>query len=75
MYASERYRTPLKLLLRLDAPAGAGGSGGSAPAGATQGEPGMRLYLSQIREWYVELSADMLFIHIRTDVAWYKLLT
>uniref|UniRef100_A0A383WCP9 Cytosine-specific methyltransferase n=1 Tax=Tetradesmus obliquus TaxID=3088 RepID=A0A383WCP9_TETOB len=36
-------------------------------------EGGMRLYLSQIREWVVEFSADMLFISIRTDAAWYKL--
>jgi DNA (cytosine-5)-methyltransferase 1 len=33
----------------------------------------MRLYLSQIREWVVEFSCDMLFISIRTDVAWYRL--
>jgi DNA (cytosine-5)-methyltransferase 1 len=36
-------------------------------------EGGMRLYLSQVREWVVEFSADMLFISIRTDAAWYKL--
>lgn len=36
-------------------------------------EGGMRLFLSQIREWVVEYSADMLFISIRTDAAWYKL--
>jgi DNA (cytosine-5)-methyltransferase 1 len=34
---------------------------------------GMRLFLSQIRDWVVEYSADMLFISIRTDAAWYKL--
>jgi DNA (cytosine-5)-methyltransferase 1 len=33
----------------------------------------MRLYLSQIRDWVVEYSADTLFISIRTDAAWYKL--
>jgi hypothetical protein len=33
----------------------------------------MRMYLSQIREWVVEFSADMLFISIRTDAAWYRL--
>lgn len=33
----------------------------------------MRLYLSQIREWIVEFSCDMLFISVRTDVAWYRL--
>ena len=35
----------------------------------------MRLYLSQIREWVVEFSADTLFISMRTDVAWYRLTT
>lgn len=29
--------------------------------------------MSQIRDWVVEYSADMLFISIRTDAAWYKL--
>ncbi|MEW5318123.1 MAG: hypothetical protein WDW38_009370 [Sanguina aurantia] len=57
---------------------GAGGSGSSAsadaPAAATAGSGGgMRLYLSQIREWVVEASFDFLAISIRTDVAWYKL--
>ena len=33
----------------------------------------MRVYLSQIREWVVEVSADTLFISLRTDVAWYRL--
>ena len=30
----------------------------------------MRMFLSQIREWVVDFGADMLFISIRTDVAW-----
>ena len=30
---------------------------------------------AQIREWVVEFSADMLFISIRTDAAWYRLET
>jgi DNA (cytosine-5)-methyltransferase 1 len=29
------------------------------------------MYLSQIREWVVDFGADMLFISIRTDVAWW----
>ena len=33
----------------------------------------MRMYLSQIREWVVDFGADMLFISIRTDVAWWVL--
>jgi hypothetical protein len=51
---------------------GAGGSGSSsAAAAAAAAEPaGMRMYLSQIREWVVDFGADMLFISIRTDVAW-----
>jgi DNA (cytosine-5)-methyltransferase 1 len=66
---------------------GAGGSssaaaaaGGSSGAGSAGTEPapkasdaGMRMYLSQIREWVVEFGAEMLFITIRTDVAWYRL--
>ena len=52
--------------------AGAGPSAGGAMA-ANAGPPGMRLYLSQIKEWYVECAADMLFIVIRTDCAWYKI--
>lgn len=52
--------------------AGGSGSGStSAPAPAPDAS-GMRLYLSQIREWVVEYGADMLFISIRTDVAWYR---
>jgi len=33
----------------------------------------MRLYLSQVREWCVEVSCDMMFLSVRTDVAWYRL--
>eukprot|EP00887_Chlorella_sp_A99_P005231 scaffold1.g5231.t1 len=55
---------------------GAGGSssgaGGSSSAAAAE-PAGMRMYLSQIREWVVEFGADMLFISLRTDVAWYRL--
>ena len=50
-----------------------GGSSGAAGADAKAG--GMRLYLSQIREWVVEYSAETLFISMRTDVAWYRLVT
>lgn len=56
---------------------GAGGSGsggaGCSKSAAAPSEAGMRMYLSQIREWVVEFGADMLFISIRTDVAWYRL--
>ena len=33
----------------------------------------MRVFSSQIQEWIVEYSCDMLFMSIRTDVAWYRL--
>ncbi|KAL3133378.1 hypothetical protein ABBQ38_007248 [Trebouxia sp. C0009 RCD-2024] len=58
-----------------DAAAAAGGSssGGAGPSGSGGPGQGMRLYLSQIREWIVEFSCDMLFISMRTDVAWYRL--
>ena len=56
---------------------GASGSGSAAGAATTAaGSPsdaGMRMCLSQIREWVVEFGADMLFMSIRTDVAWYRL--
>ena len=34
---------------------------------------GMRMSLSQIREWVVELGPEMVFISIRTDIGWYSL--
>lgn len=33
----------------------------------------MWLSLSQVQEWMLEFSCDMLYISIRTDVAWYRL--
>ncbi|DBB09374.1 TPA: hypothetical protein ACH3X3_007949 [Trebouxia sp. C0006] len=56
-----------------DEAAAGGSSGGAGPSGSTPAAGGMRLYLSQIREWIVEFSCDMLFISMRTDVAWYRL--
>ena len=53
--------------------AGDGGAAGSSGAAAQADEGSMRVFLSQIREWVVEFSADMLFISLRTDVAWYRL--
>ena len=68
---------------------GSGGSGsgsGSADAGASGAAPeaapeaadpvmvgGTRMFLSQLREWVVEYSADQLFLSIRTDAGWYRL--
>jgi DNA-cytosine methyltransferase len=51
---------------------GAGGTSGAAGASAAE-SAGIRLYLSQIKEWVVDFGADMLFISIRTDIAWYRL--
>ncbi|XP_024387799.1 DNA (cytosine-5)-methyltransferase 1A isoform X2 [Physcomitrium patens] len=34
---------------------------------------GIRLYLSAIKEWMIEFGANMIFISIRTDGAWYRL--
>ena len=53
--------------------AGDGGAAGGSGAAAQADEGSMRVFLSQIREWVVEFSADMLFISLRTDVAWYRL--
>jgi DNA (cytosine-5)-methyltransferase 1 len=50
-----------------------GRSNPNCSSGAVNTSTGMRMYLSQIREWVVEFGADMLFITIRTDVSWYRL--
>ncbi|KAL9229339.1 hypothetical protein vseg_004816 [Gypsophila vaccaria] len=34
---------------------------------------GMPIYLSAIKEWMIEAGASMVFISIRTDLAWYRL--
>lgn len=53
---------------------GAGGSSGAAGgSGAAPSDATMRIFSSQIQEWIVEFSCDMLFISIRTDAAWYRL--
>lgn len=52
--------------------AGASSSVG-VKAAPTQPSAGMRMYLSQIQEWFIEYGADMLFISIRTDIANYRL--
>jgi Cytosine specific DNA methyltransferase replication foci domain len=53
--------------------AGDAGSASGSGAAAQAEEGSMRVFLSQIREWVVDFSADMLFISLRTDVAWYRL--
>ncbi|BDA51554.1 DNA (cytosine-5)-methyltransferase 1B [Coccomyxa sp. Obi] len=52
------------------------GEGSGSAEGTGSGEEskeGMWLALSQIQEWVVEFSCDMLLISIRTDIAWYRL--
>ncbi|PON45428.1 C-5 cytosine methyltransferase [Parasponia andersonii] len=34
---------------------------------------GMPIYLSAIKEWMIEFGSSMIFISIRTDMAWYRL--
>ncbi|GAX75038.1 hypothetical protein CEUSTIGMA_g2482.t1 [Chlamydomonas eustigma] len=53
--------------------AASSGGSGVASAAAVPKPQGMRLYLSQIREWVVECGCETLSISIRTDVAWYRL--
>lgn len=53
-----------------------GSSSGSGSKKADQDQKqGMRMSLSQIREWVVELGPDMVFISLRTDIGWYNLST
>eukprot|EP00899_Mesostigma_viride_P026525 jgi/Mesvir1/7057/Mv09173-RA.1 len=59
--------------------AGASGSGGSSSAsgmdasGGGAAPTGIRIFLSEIKEWVVEYGAGMLFVSVRTDGAWYRL--
>ncbi|KAJ3674716.1 hypothetical protein LUZ60_005332 [Juncus effusus] len=46
-----------------------GGSGGSGK----EDEEGIAVYLSAVKEWMVEFGSEMVFISVRTDVAWYRL--
>lgn len=36
---------------------------------------GMPIYLSAIKEWMIEFGSSMIFISIRTDMAWYAFIT
>ena len=61
--------------------AGSSGAGCSKACGSgaavadSDAIPGMRVYMSQIKEWMLEIAADMVFIVVRTDCAWYKVRT
>ena len=51
----------------LDTEAGQSSSVGSG----AQVADGMPIYLSAIKEWMIEFGSAMIFISIRTDLAWY----
>ncbi|KAI4369293.1 hypothetical protein MLD38_017751 [Melastoma candidum] len=38
-----------------------------------QHEDGIPIYLSAIKEWMIEFGSSMIFVTIRTDLAWYRL--
>ncbi|XP_071699041.1 DNA (cytosine-5)-methyltransferase 1B-like [Rutidosis leptorrhynchoides] len=48
----------------------AGSASGSSSA---LNEDGIPIYLSAIKEWMIEFGSSMVFISIRTDMAWYRL--
>lgn len=48
-------------------------SGGSSGSIGQQNEDGIPIYLSAIKEWMIEFGSSMVFISIRTDMAWYRL--
>ncbi|XP_076952096.1 DNA (cytosine-5)-methyltransferase 1B-like [Bidens hawaiensis] len=46
---------------------------GSGSSSAAPNEDGIPIYLSAIKEWKIEFGSSMVFISIRTDMAWYRL--
>lgn len=48
------------------------GHSSSSASGAAEVD-GIPIYLSAIKEWMIEFGASMVFISIRTDMAWYRL--
>ncbi|KAI3695093.1 hypothetical protein L1987_78081 [Smallanthus sonchifolius] len=48
-------------------------SSASGSSSAAQNEDGIPIYLSAIKEWKIEFGSSMVFISIRTDMAWYRL--
>ncbi|KAK7251127.1 hypothetical protein RIF29_34055 [Crotalaria pallida] len=48
------------------------GQSSSISSGA-QAADGIPIYLSSIKEWMIEFGSSMIFISIRTDMAWYRL--
>ncbi|XP_045807951.1 DNA (cytosine-5)-methyltransferase 1-like [Trifolium pratense] len=47
--------------------------GQSSSASGAQATHGIPIYLSAIKEWRIEFGSSMVFISIRTDMAWYRL--
>ncbi|KAJ0039655.1 hypothetical protein Pint_27589 [Pistacia integerrima] len=45
----------------------------SSGSSSAQGVDGIPIYLSAIKEWMIEFGSSMIFISIRTDMAWYRL--
>ncbi|KAL2928901.1 hypothetical protein RDABS01_034312 [Bienertia sinuspersici] len=45
----------------------------SSASSEAQDVSGIPIYLSAIKEWMIEVGASMVFISIRTDLAWYRL--
>lgn len=45
----------------------------SSASSKAQDVGGIPVYLSAIKEWMIEIGASMVFISIRTDMAWYRL--
>ncbi|KAK4740996.1 hypothetical protein SAY87_024584 [Trapa incisa] len=49
------------------------GEQSSSSASRAQRVDGISIYISAIKEWMIEFGSSMVFISIRTDVAWYRL--
>ncbi|XP_028756497.1 DNA (cytosine-5)-methyltransferase 1-like [Neltuma alba] len=45
----------------------------SSTGSGSQAADGIPIYLSAIKEWMIEFGSSMIFISIRTDMAWYRL--
>ncbi|GFZ03206.1 methyltransferase 1 [Actinidia rufa] len=48
-------------------------SNGTCSSSGPQNVDGIPIYLSAIKEWMIEFGSSMVFISIRTDMAWYRL--
>ncbi|XP_078430166.1 DNA (cytosine-5)-methyltransferase 1B-like [Wolffia australiana] len=52
------------------------GNGMESSSGSSAAElkfEGIPIYLSSIKEWMIEFGSSMIFVSIRTDIAWYRL--